>query len=60
MVFQETFSEIPGLAELPKKISSLFESNKGVAENYFGLTLFIKVVRILSLKLSLNQRILTM
>jgi hypothetical protein len=32
MAFNETFSEIPRLYELPKKISSVFESNKGVAE----------------------------
>ena len=32
MIFKETFSEIPGLYELPKKISSVFETNKGVAE----------------------------
>jgi hypothetical protein len=33
--FIETFSEIPGIYELPKKIYSVFESNKGVAEKYF-------------------------
>jgi len=35
MAFNETFSEIPGIHELPKKISSVFESNKGVAEKFF-------------------------
>ena len=30
--FKELFSEIPDLAQLPKKISSVFESNKGVAD----------------------------
>ncbi len=33
--FKETFSAIPGIYELPKKISSVFETNKGVAEKFF-------------------------
>ena len=33
--FKETFSEIPGIYELPKNISDFFEQNKGVAEKFF-------------------------
>ena len=43
--FKETFSEIPGIYELPKKISSVFETNKGVAEKFFGKRIFYKPSR---------------
>ena len=56
--FRETFSAIPGIYELPKKISSVFESNKGVAEKFFWqanlIQTFEKICILLS-KISLYE-----